>query len=297
MYAVGLNPNESYTITGNYAYLIPELPYTPGFDGSGIVEEIGENVENIQVGDRVFISAFDAKRNTGTYAEKLVVDAKNVYPLHKKLDFNEGAALGIPVFTAYRALVQKAQTKAGEIVLIHGASGAVGSLAVQIAKSIGAIVIGTSSTEEGRKKILKLGADYAIPHVTEENKAKIEEITNGKGPDVIIEFLANVNLETDSIIIAEYGRIVIVGSRGTIEFSPRNLMSNDAMITGMTFVSPEPDDMNEMYHGVTALIRSGALKPVIGHKYTLDEIQEAHKYMMDSSGDGRTIIEIKSEDK
>lgn len=292
LYAVGLNPSENYTITGNYAYNVPELPYVPGYDGAGIIEEVGPMVENVKVGDRVYLSGFNAKRNTGTYAEKVVIDAQNVYPLPNTASFNEGAALGIPAFTAYRGLVQKAKVRAGEIVLIHGASGAVGSLAVQIAKSVGAIVIGTSSTEKGRKSILELGADFAIPHVTEENKDKIMQLTDQKGPDIIIEFLADVNLEIDSKIIAKYGRIVIIGSRGTIEFTPRNLMTNDAIITGMAFTYPEPQDMNEMHYGITALVQSGFLKPVVGKKFTLEETKEAHEHLMGSSGDGRTILQI-----
>lgn len=292
VHAVGLNPSESYTITGNYAYNVPDLPYVPGYDGAGIVEEVGPGVEKVKVGDRVYLSGFNAKRNTGTYAEKVVIDAKNVYPLPDKASFSEGAALGIPAFTAYRALMQKARVRAGEKVLIHGASGAVGSLAVQIAKSVGAIVIGTSSTDKGRKSIIELGADYAIPHVTDENKDKIMELTDQKGPDIIIEFLADVNLETDSKIIADYGRIVIVGSRGTIEFTPRNLMTNDATITGMAFTYPESQDMIEMHHGVTALVQSGFLKPVVGRKFPLERAKEAHEHLMGSSGDGRTILQI-----
>lgn len=295
LYAVGLNPSESYTISGNYAYNVPDLPYVPGGDGAGVIEEVGAGVENVKVGDRVYLSGFNAERKTGTYAEKVVTDAKSVYPLPDGTTFNEGAALGIPVFTAYRALMQKANVRAGETVLIHGASGAVGSMAVQIAKSVGAIVIGTSSTKAGRSNILALGADYAIPHVTEENKDEIMALTDHKGPDIIIEFLADVNLETDSKIIANYGRIVIVGSRGTIEFTPRNLMTNDATITGMALTYPESKDVVEMHHGVTALVESGFLKPVIGRTFSLDEIQEAHEHLMGSSGDGRTILEIITE--
>lgn len=295
MYATGLNPSENYTISGTYTYNIPDLPYVPGYDGAGIIEEVGHNVKNVKVGDRVYLSAFSAKRNTGTYAEKMVLDAKNVYHLPDHVSLNEGAALGIPAFTAYRALHQKAHIKAGEFVLIHGASGAVGTMAVQMAKAVGSIVIGTSSTEKGRENILNLGADYAIPHVTEENKAQIMEITKDKGPDVIIEFLANVNLETDSKIIADFGRIVVVGNRGTIEFTPRNLMTNEAIITGMAFTYPEDEDMREIHHGVTALIHSGFLKPLIGRKFTLEEATEAHEHLMGSSGDGRTIFEINKE--
>lgn len=295
LYSIGLNPSDSYTISGNYAYNVPDLPYIPGKDGAGVIEEVGAGVENVKVGDRVYLSGFSAKRNTGTYAEKVVIDAKSVYPLPDIASFSDGAALGIPAFTAYRALMQKAKVRAGETVLIHGASGAVGSIAVQIAKSVGTIVIGTSSTDKGRKSILELGADYAIPHVTDENKDNIMELTDQKGPNVIIEFLADVNLETDSKIIADYGRIIIVGSRGTIEFTPRNLMTNDATITGMALTYPESEDVVEMHHGMTALVQSGFLKPVIGRTFSLDEVKEAHEHLMGSSGDGRTILQIKEE--
>lgn len=292
LYAVGLNPNESYTITGTYAYNIPDLPYVPGYDGSGIVEEVGEDVADFQKGDRVYLSAFSANRNTGTYAEKVVVDASNIYHLPDNASFLEGAALGIPAFTAYRALHQKARVRAGEMVLIHGASGAVGNLAVQMAKAAGCIVIGTSSTEEGRTSILEIGADFALPHITEENKDKLLELTDNNGPDVIIEFLANENLEVDTKVIARNGRIVIVGSRGSIEFTPRNLMSNDATVTGMAFTYPNPQEMMEMKSGVYALIASGSIKPIIGKKFTLEEASEAHRYLMDSSGNGRTVFEV-----
>lgn len=295
IYAVGLNPSENYTISGTYAYNVPDLPYVPGYDAAGIIEEVGAGVTNVNVGDRVYLSAFSAERNTGTYAEKMVLDAENVYPLPDEASFLDGAALGIPAFTAYRALHQKARIQAGERVLIHGASGAVGTLAVQMAKAVGCVVIGTSSTEKGRANILKLGADYAIPHVTEENKEALLAITEDKGPGVIIEFLANVNLETDTQVIADEGRIVIVGSRGTIEFTPRNLMSNDATVTGMALTHPKPADLHEMYHGVTALVASGFLKPLVGKIFTLDEAEAAHKYLMESSGSGRTVFEIQKE--
>jgi NADPH:quinone reductase-like Zn-dependent oxidoreductase len=292
LYAAGINPSESYTITGTYAYNVPDLPYVPGSDGAGIIEEVGQNVNDLKVGDRVFISAIVAQRNTGTYAEKVVVDADVVYHLPKYLSFKEGAGLGIPAFTAYRALLQKAQIKAGEIVFIHGASGAVGTLTVQMAKAAGAIVIGSSSTEAGRDLILEIGADYAIPHITEENKTQLLTLTNDNGPDVIIEFLANQNLEIDSKIIADFGRIIIVGSRDTIEITPRNLMTNEATVTGMTVASPSKKDMQEMQHGVIGLLNIEAIKPVIGNQFTLDEGTEAHKSLMNSSGNGRTIFNI-----
>ena len=295
LHVTGLNPNESYTISGTYSF-VPELPYVPGYDGAGVIEEIGDGVDNFEIGDRVFLAGFTAERNTGTYAEKVVADAKRVYPAPDNLSMKEIAGLGIPAFAAYNALFLRAKIKAGEYVLIHGASGAVGSLAIQMAKAIGAIVIGTSSTEEGRKQILELGADHVMNHLSDKNKEELSKITGGKGPDVIIEILANENLDTDIEVIARYGRTVVVGSRDSIEILPRNLMGNESYITGMNVSKMTEEDRNSAYHGILAFIESGAVKPLIGKSFSLDEPVEAYKEMMEGSGNGRTIFEIAKED-
>lgn len=293
LYAAGLNPNESYIISGTYAYLIPELPYTPGFDGAGIVEEVGERVKNVREGDRVFVAAFTADKNTGTHAEKVVVDKEVVYSLPDNISFNEGAGLGIPAFAAFRSLFQIAKLKAGEIVLIHGASGAVGLLAVQMAKAIGAKVIGTSSTMEGQELIKKVGADYVIEHINSRNLDTIKEITQNKGPDVIIEMLANKNLENDLDIISKKGRIVVVGNRGEITINPRKLMTTEAIVTGLSITKLNDEDKREIIDGLTAFLKTGALRPVIGEKFKLDEAEEAYKELIDGHGNGRLIFEIK----
>ena len=295
VFVTGLNPSEAYTITGTYGYNVPNLPYVPGYDATGIIEEVGSSVNHFKKGDRVFLSAFSAERNTGTYAEKVVTDAKNVFRLPDNISFKEGAALGIPVFTAYKAIFLKANVRAGETVLVHGASGSVGSMAVQMAKAIGATVIGTSSTEEGRQTILDLGADHAMDHISEDNKEEVLNITNEQGPDVIIEMLANANLETDMQVIVKYGRIIIVGSRDTIEVNPRNLMTSEAIVTGMTFTYPTQKEMKEMQYGVNALLEIGAIRSLIGNEFTLDEPVEAHKSLMESSGNGRTIFVVQEE--
>lgn len=295
VFVTGLNPSEAYTITGTYGYNVPNLPYVPGYDATGVIEEVGSSVNHFKKGDRVFLSAFSAERNTGTYAEKVVTDAKNVFRLPDNISFKEGAALGIPVFTAYKAIFLKANVRAGETVLVHGASGSVGSMAVQMAKAIGATVIGTSSTEEGRQTILDLGADHAMDHISEDNKEEVLNITNEQGPDVIIEMLANANLETDMQVIVKYGRIIIVGSRDTIEVNPRNLMTSEAIVTGMTFTYPTQKEMKEMQYGVNALLEIGAIRSLIGNEFTLDEPVEAHKSLMESSGNGRTIFVVQEE--
>lgn len=164
----------------------------------------------MKVGDRVFVAALLAKRNTGTYARKsfaMLIRSTSC----RFISFEEGASFGIPAMAAYRALFHRAHIKAGEIVMIHGAEGGVGSLAVQMAKAVGAIVIGTGTTPEGLDIVRSFGAVNAIYHLKADNQDELMELTKGKGPDVIIEFLANVNLQTDLKVIAKYGRIVVVG--------------------------------------------------------------------------------------
>lgn len=295
LYTTGLNPNESYTISGTYGAFVPELPYVPGFDGAGVVEEIGPEVQNIKVGDRVFLSGFKAKRNTGTYAEKVVIDTEHVYHLPDKLSMDEGAGLGIPMFAAYRALFQWANIQLGDYVLIHGASGAVGSLAIQMAKAVGAIVIGTSSTKEGRQQIIKMGADFAFDHLSTDNKYKFLRVTEERGPDVIIEMLANKNLEMDMQIIAVNGCIVIVGSRGSINITPRHLMGNEALVTAVNVGRMTVEDKEEALHGVMSFIENDAIKLLIGKKFTLDKAAKAHKEMMEGSGNGRTVFVMAEE--
>ena len=126
LYAAGVNPAEAYIRTGQYAFFKPTLPYTPGFDGAGVVDKVGEGVQGSKPGDRVFVTALTARRNTGTYAEKVVCDAEAVHLLPDAVTLEQGAAVGFPGMAAYRALFQCAGLKPAERILIHGASGGVG---------------------------------------------------------------------------------------------------------------------------------------------------------------------------
>lgn len=295
MYATGLNPNESYTITGTYGAFKPELPYVPGYDGAGIIEEIGEGVEDFSPGDRVWIAGFLAERNTGTYAEKVVIDKDHLYSLPDNLSMLDGAGLGIPVFTAYRALVQRGKVQAEDTVLVHGASGSVGSFVVQMAKALGAKVIGTSSTEAGRQEILGLGADHALNHINEDNRDELMELTENNGPDVIIEMLANVNLEMDTQLIADAGRIVIVGSRDTIEINPRNIMGTEAVVTAVNVGKMPNKDKLAAWKEIRKFLENESVKALIGAQFTLDQAREAHQEMIEGSGNGRTVFLIAEE--
>ena len=151
-----------------------------------IEQDIQHWVQDVRIKanrDRVFVAALLAKRNTGTYAQKVVCDETAVHRLPESISFEKGASLGIPALTAYRALFHRAKMKPGETVLIRGASGGVGLLAVQMAKGLGATVIGTASTEEGKSLVKASGATHVLDHITEASIDKIMSLIHERGPD------------------------------------------------------------------------------------------------------------------
>ncbi|KHF38688.1 NADPH:quinone reductase [Halalkalibacter okhensis] len=292
LYAAGVNPSDTYTLTGTYAFSKPQLPYTPGLDGAGIVEAIGEGVANVAVGDRVFIASLMGRKSTGTFAQKIVCDATVVHLLPDHVSFDQGAALGVPAMTAYRALFQRAGLKPGQTVFIHGASGGVGLQAVQMAKSHGAKVIGTASKPEGKKMVQEAGADVVMNHVTETTLEEVLALTDGHGPDVIIEFLANVNLETDLKLIAPFGKIVIVGNRGSIEINPRLAMQKECDILATALWNAPKEEYEQSIHGVIGMLKSGALHPVIGTTLPLQEASQGFDLLAEGTGHGKLVLKI-----
>lgn len=291
VYAAGVNPSDVYTSTGTYA-VVPELPYTPGLDGAGIVEEVGEAVTHVNVGDRVFIAASTQGLCSGTFAQYIVCDAAFVHPLPAHITFEQGAALGIPALTAYRALFDRAELQQGQSVLIHGASGAVGLQAVQMAKAAGAFVIGTASRTQGKELVKAAGADVVLDHISAENVEALRDATNGKGPDIIIEFLANVNLQTDVEVVAKRGVIVVIGNRGDITVNPRVMMQKECDVRGMILWNATADEYAALIKGVTTLLEEKVLQPVIGQAFPLEQAGAAFDAVMAGTYNGKVIVTI-----
>ncbi|KAM6989916.1 quinone oxidoreductase-like [Tautogolabrus adspersus] len=286
--ACGVNPVETYIRSGTYPRK-PALPYTPGSDVAGVVETVGEGVSALKAGDRVFTTATES----GGYAEYAVAADHCVHKLPDALDFTQGAAIGIPYFTAYRALVHKAHAKAGETVLVHGASGGVGVAACQLSRSLGFTVLGTAGTPEGMKVVLNNGAHLAFNHREEGYTDKIMEATEGRGIDVIVEMLANVNLSKDLQMLAHGGRVTIIGSRGPVEINPRDTMLKESSITGVALVYATPEEMKECAALLYAGMEAGWLNPVVGSKYPLDKAAQAHHDIIESPGAaGKMVLMI-----
>lgn len=289
IHAVGVNPVETYIRSGIYPK--PPTPFTPGADGAGVIESVGEGVTNVKVGDRVYT----AGTLTGTYAEKALCKEGQVHYLPQRASFAQGAAMFVPYGTAYRALFQRAHATPGEVVFVHGASGGVGIAAVQLARAAGMTVIGTGSTEQGRQLVTKEGAHHVLDHRAPGYLDKVLELTKGRGADIILEMLANVNLGKDLSIVAPGGRIVTIGNRGpnnqgTVEINPRTAMMKDASIMGMSLVNVSPLDMEKIHAALIAGLESGALRPVIGKELPLAEAPRAHHEVIESTAYGKIVL-------
>ncbi|XP_051855365.1 quinone oxidoreductase isoform X1 [Antechinus flavipes] len=289
VHACGVNPVETYIRSGTYSRS-PTLPYTPGTDVAGIVEAMGKHVDHLKEGDRVFTT----RTLTGGYAEYAVASGDTVFPLPENLDCGQGASIGIPYFTAFRALVHSAHIRPGESVLIHGASGGVGVAACQIARAYGLRVLGTAGTDTGRKVVLENGAHKVFDHCQPGYMDEIEEYLGEDGVDVIIEMASHINLARDLKLLAYRGRVIVVGSRGSIEINPRDIMAKEASITGVSLYSSSKEDFTRSLAALLAGMEMGWLRPVIGPSYSLERAAEAHRDLIEGGGASGKMVLVTS---
>jgi len=283
--AAGVNPADTYTRSGNYP-IKPPLPYTPGSDGAGVIESVGPDVINVKTGDRVYV----ARTLTGTYAEYALALQTQVHPLPSPVSFAQGAGIFVPYGTAYRALHQIAHARAGETVLVHGASGGVGIASVQTSRAIGMTVIATAGSTRGLELVQREGAHHAFDHRATGYTDEILRATSGRGVDVILEMLANVNLGADLKLLAPHGRVVVIGSRGDVTITPRDLMARTASIQSFVLWNIPADAEAEAHAGIIAGLENGTLRPVVGKELPLGDAPRAHKEVMESGAFGKIVL-------
>ena len=290
VYYAGVNPADTYIRQGGYAFFEPDFPYTPGFDAAGVIKEVGSHVTDYSVGDRVFVSATLSKHATGAYAEEMICRSEDIRKLPKTSSFKEGASLGIPAMAAYRALFQRGELKPQEKVLIHGASGGVGTLAVQMAKSFGAFVIGTAGNQEGLEQVKANGADLVLNHNEPHYLDNLADV------DLVVEMLANVNLEKDLSILNKRGRVIVVGNRGSLDFNPRLTMAKEADIRGIAVWNATESERKESLDAIEDFLQKEILKPEIGSLYPLEKAAQAQDDIINQPSKGKMLLEIKQED-
>lgn len=293
LHAAGVNPVDTYIRAGGYGRL-PSLPYTPGIDGAGIIEAVGDGADMqrgfraLVPGDRVWVCALGG----GTYAQRVLTRAHEVHALPEGVTFEQGSRIGVPYLTAWRAMMQIGQARPGHSVLIHGASGGVGSACVQIGVAGGRRVMGTAGTAEGLAFLRKLGCEETFNHREKGYEQQIVDATGGRGVDLIIEMLANVNLERDMGLVAPRGRIVVVGTRGQTTINARGLMGRDSSIHGMALFNASREELLECAAGVEGGLRAGWLRPVVQEVMPLEGAPRAHEWVMTDGKRGSVVLRV-----
>jgi NADPH2:quinone reductase len=285
VHAAGVNPYDTYMRAGTYA-IKPPLPYTPGSDAAGVIEAVGDGVKKVKPGDRVYT----AKTLTGAYAQYALALEEQVHPLSEKISFAQGAGIWIPYGTAYHALYHSAVAHASETVLVHGASGGVGTAAVQMARAMGLTVFGTAGTQKGADLVKREGAHQVFQHNKAGYLEEIMKATGGRGVDVILEMLANVNLSADLKLLATNARVIIIGNRGEITINPRDLMSRRASARGFTMWAITPAEEGQIHAGLIAGLENGTLRPVVAKELPLAEAARAHKEVLEPGAAGKIVL-------
>ncbi len=289
VHAAGINPADTYMRNGTYS-IVPELPYIPGGDAGGVISAVGAGVETHSVGDRVFVGTALSFDLTGCYAEKVKRKASEVMRLPEGVSFAEAAAFGVSYTTAHYALFERGRAIAGETVFIHGATGSVGTSAIQLAKRAGLTVIGSGGTTNGLELIRAEGADHVVDHSKEHYLDKVTQLTGGNGPELILEMLANVNLAVDMDLAARFGRIVIIGNRGEVTINPRVAMMKELDIRGIALWNATAEQVALMMEDILNGVAEGKVRPIIGRQMPLAEAAAAHVTVLEPGAYGKIVL-------
>ncbi len=285
LHATGVNPVDTYIRSGAYGRL-PELPYTPGFDGAGVVEACGANVRGLRRGASVFVSG----SLTGTYAEACLCLPSQIHPLPPGTSAEMGACLGIPYGTAGYTLFHRAKVKRGQSVLIHGATGGVGTAALQLAKRAGLTVMGTYGSDSGRTLLEQQGADAVFNHHEAGYEEGIMQATKGEGVNVILEMAAHLNLGRDLPLLSTGGVVCVVGSRGPVQIQPREIMLRDADIRGVMWFNAQRGIVSKVFGDFYSALADGTIRPVIRKTFPLEKASAAHELLMTRGALGNLVL-------
>jgi NADPH:quinone reductase len=285
VHAAGVNPYDTYMRSGTYA-IKPPLPYTPGSDAAGVIEAVGTGVSKVKAGDRVYTS----RTLSGCYAEFALAQEDQVHHLPARISFTQGAGVWVPYGTAYHGLYHSAQARAGETVLIHGASGGVGTAAAQMAHAMGLAVFGTAGTEKGLALVKQEGAHQSFDHSKPGYQEEIMKATGGRGVDIILEMLANVNLAHDTKLLATRGRVIVIGNRGEVTINARELMLRRASVRAFMLWNITAEEEKEIHAGIRGGLENGTLRPVVGKELPLGEAVRAHKEILEPGAAGKIVL-------
>ena len=287
--SAGVNYADTMRRRNQYLEETP-LPFVPGSEVAGEVAEVGAGVEDAQEGDRIVTLL-----GIGGYAGYAVAPAQNLIPVPDGMDFDEAAAIPLQGLTAYHVLRTSGMLKEGESVLVHAAAGGVGTLAVQMAKLMGASpVVATASTQEKLDLAKEFGADVLINYSEEDWPEKVREATDGAGADVILEMIGGDFVQKNLECLAAFGRMVVYGAasgeRGSLV--PMDLMHENQGVAGFYLpqIMGRPELFGPSLEEILGWISSGDLKLTIGTRYPLEEASEAHEALEGRQTSGKIVL-------
>ncbi|MFC4448177.1 NADPH:quinone reductase [Halorussus aquaticus] len=282
--AAGVNPVDTYFREGSYEP--PELPMVPGSDLAGVVDAVGEDVDEFAEGDRVFGTGLGNDRQ-GTYAEYAVAPTDRLARLPENVDFEEGAAAALVGVTAWRALVDHAGLEPAETCLVHGGSGGVGHVAVQLADAAGARVV-TTAAAEYHDRLEELGADSPVDYGREDLADAVVEAAGR--PDVILDHRLDDYLDFDAEVGTQGVRVVGIGNTQP-EAGFDNVAAARAQEMTLQLMSMyNTPDMSAVLGKLARLLESGDLRPHVSKRYDLDEAAEAQKSVLQNSFFGKLVV-------
>ncbi|PSS48634.1 NADPH:quinone oxidoreductase family protein [Pseudomonas sp. BBP2017] len=289
VHAAGVNFPDTLIIEGKYQFQ-PPLPFSPGGEAAGVISAVGEKVSDLKVGDRVM-----ALTGWGSFAEQVAVPGYNVLPIPEQMDFTHAAAFGMTYGTSMHALQQRAQLKAGETLLVLGASGGVGLAAVEIGKAMGARVIAAASSAEKLAVAQAAGADELINYGEHSLKDEIKRLTAGNGVDVIYDPVGGDLFDQAVRAIAWNGRLLVVGfASGRIPQLPVNLaLLKGAAVLGVfwgAFAQRQPADNAANFKQLFAWFAEGKLKPLVSQTFPLAEAGAAIDLLGQRKAVGKLVV-------
>jgi NADPH2:quinone reductase len=290
LHAAGVNFIDIYQRRGRYR--IP-LPYTPGLEGAGVVEQVGEGVKEVKLGDRVAYSS-----TIGSYAQANNVPAHMLIPLPAELSFEQGAAFPLQGMTAHYLLHEFHKLKPGETVLIHAAAGGMGLLLVQWAKHLGARVIGTVSSEQKAKIAKEAGADATIIYTEQDFVKESQRLTKDKGPDFIIDGVGKDTFTKNLDAIAPRGHIVIFGASSGVAdaLAPNSLQPRSITVSGgslFNYINTR-EDLLMRANDVLKGIKEGWLRLTVDSVLPLQEARKAHELLESRATKGKIVLDCNS---
>ncbi|UBM25585.1 NADPH:quinone oxidoreductase family protein [Pseudomonas sp. p1(2021b)] len=289
VHAAGVNFPDTLIIEGKYQFQ-PPLPFSPGGEAAGVVAAIGEKAGDFKVGDRVM-----ALTGWGAFAEQVAVPFYNVLPIPTTMDFTTAAAFGMAYGTSMHALAQRGQLKAGETLLVLGASGGVGLAAVEIGKAMGARVIAAASSAEKLAIAKAAGADELIDYRQASLRDEIKRLTSGQGVDVVYDPVGGELFEQAVRGLAWNGRLLVVGfASGSIPQLPVNLtLLKGAAVVGVfwgAFAQRQPEDNAANFRQLFAWHAEGKLKPLVSQTYPLAEAGVAIERLAQRQAMGKLVV-------